>query len=431
MIVILLLVYTLIFFNYTILVSIIYSEKSKKKWMFLVGLIVPIIVSFVFAKMDNEGKVVITYITSIATFFLTALGNFKEKVGKTMEMFFLTECLNGIISFIFEVCGFASFMNRIEAELSFVLQHTVLFVVLCIVELIKQKNRVRWQKFWNKLTKQLYYWIIIMVISMNITVAGLNFAKDYVNNSKFAIVATWLCVITYISVGILSMFVFYIKRINEHMEQMLQQETLAKNMQRYYYEQLLEKEEDTRRYRHDMINHLMCINGLAKEHKNQELVEYIQHIQQQMNQIQKKTYAVGNQILDIITNYYLNMLGAEIVIKISGKVYGQLYIDSDALCTIYANLMNNAVEELLKDDKGYINIEFMQGEEYFQIIVENSLSYASKNKSNLLMTEKEDKKNHGLGLKNVRKTVEENNGKIDIIFDKQKFNATVILKNQK
>lgn len=431
MIVILVLIYILIFLNYTKLVSIIYSEKSKKKWIFLIGLIVPIMLNFVFIEMDNEGKVVITYMVSIIAFFLSSLGNFKDKIGKTLEMFFLAECLNGIISFIFEVCNFTSFMNQIETELSFVLQHTVLFVVLCIVEMIKQKNRVRWQKFWDKITKQLYYWIIIMVISMNITVAGLNFAKDYVNNSKFAIVAIWICVITYISVGILSMFVFYIKRINEHMEKMLQQETLAKNMQRYYYEQLLEKEEDTRRYRHDMINHLMCINGLAKEQKNQELIEYIQHMQQQMNQIQKKTYTVGNQILDIITNYYLNMLGAEIVIKISGKVYGQLYIDSDALCTIYANLMNNAVEELMKGDEGYINIEFMQGKEYFQIIVENSLSYASKNKSNLLLTEKEDKKNHGLGLKNVRKTVEENNGKIDIVYDKQKFKAIVILKNQK
>ena len=92
--------------------------------------------------------------------------------------------------------------------------------------------------------------------------------------------------------------------------------------------------------------------------------------------------------------------------------------------------MNNAVEELSKANKGYISIEFTQGEEYFQIIVENSLSLASKNKDNLLLTEKEDKKNHGLGLNNVRKTVEENNGKIDIIYDKQKFKATVTLKNK-
>lgn len=259
---ILLMAYMLVFFIYLKLISIIYSEKLKKKWPFLVGLIVPIIVAFVFSKMDNEGKVVVVYATSIVAFFLMTFGTFREKVGKTLEMFFLTECLNGIISFIFEICGLASYMNRIEAEFSFVLQHTVLFVVLCIVELLKQKNRLRWRKFWNRLTKQLYYWIIIMVISMNITVAGLNFAKDYVNNAKFAVLATWLCVITYISVGMLSMFVFYIKRTNEHIEKMLQQETLAKDMQKYYYEELLEREEDTRKYRHDMVNHLICINSL-------------------------------------------------------------------------------------------------------------------------------------------------------------------------
>ena len=400
-----------------------------KKWPFLVGIIVPIVVAYVFSEMDNEGKVVVVYATSIVVFFLMTFGTFKQKVEKTLEMFVLTECINGVISFIFEICGFASFMNLIEVELSFVLQHMVLFAVLCIVELLKKKNRSRWRKFWNRLTKQLYYWIIIMVISMNITVAGFNFAKDYVNNTKFAVLATWLCVITYISVGILSIFVFYIKRTNEHIEQMLQSEKLARDMQQYYYEELLTKEEDTRRYRHDMINHLMCINSLAKEEKNEELKKYIQNMQDTMQQIQKKTYTVGNQILDIVTNYYLNMLNPEILVKISGYVDEGVTIDSSVLCTIYANLLNNAVEELKKAPEGYLHIEFLQGDEYFQIKIVNSLSLESQKKDDILLTEKKDKKNHGLGLKNVQKAVDDNDGKLLINFDKEKFDVTVILKN--
>jgi len=264
---------------------------------------------------------------------------------------------------------------------------------------------------------------------MLITVSGFNFAKEYVGNSKFAIIATGFCIISYIGVGILSIFVFYIKRINERMEQMLQSEKLARDMQQYYYEELLAKEEDTRRYRHDMINHLMCINSLAKEEKNEELTKYIQNMQDTMQQIQKKTYTVGNQILDIVTNYYLNMLNPEILVKISGYVDEGLTIDSSVLCTIYANLLNNAVEELKKASEGYLHIEFLQGDEYFQIKIVNSLSLESQKKDDILLTEKKDKKNHGLGLKNVQKAVDDNDGKLFINFDKGKFDVTVILKN--
>ena len=173
----------------------------------------------------------------------------------------------------------------------------------------------------------------------------------------------------------------------------------------------------------------MCINSLAKEEKNEELKKYIQNMQDTMQQIQKKTYTVGNQILDIVTNYYLNMLNPEILVKISGYVDEGVTIDSSVLCTIYANLLNNAVEELKKAPEGYLHIEFLQGDEYFQIKIVNSLSLESQKKDDILLTEKKDKKNHGLGLKNVQKAVDDNDGKLLINFDKEKFDVTVILKN--
>lgn len=427
-IVLLLIIYILILFNYIKLVDIIYSEKLQKKWPAFVGLLVPIVIISIFPDINDAGNIVMVYFGSVLAFFLIISGNLKERIGKTLEMFFMSECLEGITFVILELSGVFELLN-FEGDLqSYLIEYIIIALTLSVINYIKHKRKVQWQKLWNGLAGKLYYWIIIMAISMLITVSGLNFAKEYVGNSKFAIIATGFCIISYIGVGILSIFVFYIKRINEQMEHMLQREKLARDMQQYYYEELLAKEEDTRRYRHDMINHLMCINFLAKEHKNEEVIDYIQHMQEQMNQIQKKTYAVGNQILDIVTNYYLNMLNSKISITISGYADEKLAIDSNILCTIYANLLNNAVEELKKVTEGYLHIEFLQGDEYFQIKIVNSLSLESQKKDNVLLTEKEDKKNHGLGLKNVQKAVDDNDGKFIINIDKEKFEVIVILK---
>lgn len=425
----LLIIYILVLFNYLKLIDIIYSEKSQKKWSILVGIFVPILAILLFPNLNDAGKIVMAYAGAILAFFLMISGKFKEKIGKTLEMFFMSECLEGITLLILELSGILGKLNFGGEFQSYFLEYIIIAFTLSVLNYVKKKRKVQWQKLWNSLAGKLYYWIFVMASSMLITVSGFNFAKEYVGNSKFAIIATGFCIISYIGVGILSIFVFYIKRINERMEQMLQSEKLARDMQQYYYEELLTKEEDTRRYRHDMINHLMCINSLAKEEKNEELTKYIQNMQVTMNQIQKKTYTVGNQILDIVTNYYLNMLNSEISVKISGYVDEGLTIDSSVLCTIYANLLNNAVEELKKAPEGYLHIEFLQGDEYFQIKIVNSLSLESQKKDDILLTEKKDKKNHGLGLKNVQKAVDDNDGKLLINFDKEKFDVTVILKN--
>lgn len=425
----LLIIYILVLFNYLKLINIIYSEKSQKKWPVLVGILVPIFAILLFQDMNDAGKIVMAYAGAILAFFLMISGKFKERIGKTLEMFFMSECLEGITLLILEFSGILVKLNFGGEFQSYFLEYIIIAFTLSVLNYVKKKRKVQWQKLWNSLAGKLYYWIFIMASSMLITVSGFNFAKEYVGNSKFAIIATGFCIISYIGVGILSIFVFYIKRINERMEQMLQSEKLARDMQQYYYEELLAKEEDTRRYRHDMINHLMCINSLAKEEKNEELTKYIQNMQDTMQQIQKKTYTVGNQILDIVTNYYLNMLNPEILVKISGYVDERLTIDSSVLCTIYANLLNNAVEELKKASEGYLHIEFLQGDEYFQIKIVNSLSLESQKKDDILLTEKKDKKNHGLGLKNVQKAVDDNDGKLFINFDKEKFDVTVILKN--
>ena len=93
-------------------------------------------------------------------------------------------------------------------------------------------------------------------------------------------------------------------------------------------------------------------------------------------------------------------------------------------------LKEYGLKELSKGEEGYLNIVFLQGNEYIQFSVENSLYYKTREKKNIFFTEKENKKNHGIGLKNVKKTIEENEGRMDIIYDDKKFKIEIVLRNK-
>lgn len=416
--------------NYINLDYIIYEEKVRRKWSILVGAVILFIVLLITPITDIDGRSILTYVCIGGVVYYMLQGRWIHRLGKMLEMFLLVECSEGIIFIIFELIGMEKRLNELILNGSMMVERVVVLGIWGIVYLIKKKKSALGKKVWRDISKTLHYWIVLMAVGMLVTIAGLDFAKNYVPNEKFAVAIKICSLVSYLGVGILSIFVYYIKSNRENMEEMLRREILAKKMQQCYYEELLEKEEDTRKYRHDMINHLLCISGLAKEQNCDELVKYVEKMLKQVTEIQKKTYTIGNQVLDIITNYYLNMLNSKVKICITGMVDERLVIDSDVLCTIYANVLQNAIEELSKGEEGYLNIVFLQGNEYIQFSVENSLYYKTREKENIFFTEKENKKSHGIGLKNVKKTVEENKGRMDITYDDKKFKIEIILRNK-
>ena len=265
---------------------------------------------------------------------------------------------------------------------------------------------------------------------MLFTVAELEYARhEITDNGRFYNISFALCLVSYISIGLVGFFAIYIKMVNEQMEQMVENEILLKKMQKHYYEELLGKEEDTRRYRHDMNNHLICLRNYASNGDLEKVLEYVEKMQGAASEIQKRCYFSGNEIIDAITNYYVLQLTDEVAVSVSGKM--QIDMDEIGLCTIYANLLQNAVEELGRGEgkKGVLNIHFYQGVKYFRISIENSLSETQTKQEleNMLKTKKKDTLNHGIGLRNVKKAVEEMGGMLEVRKNEESFLAEVNL----
>ncbi len=118
--------------------------------------------------------------------------------------------------------------------------------------------------------------------------------------------------------GVLGVFMIYIKNTNENVKKLLNEERNIIKMNTRNYELLLEKEKETRSYRHDMNKHFICMKEYLENQDLEAFAHYMNQICEQLENIQNKCYVVGNQVLDAILNYYLPMLTDDIKINING-----------------------------------------------------------------------------------------------------------------
>lgn len=147
--------------------------------------------------------------------------------------------------------------------------------------------------------------------------------------------------------------------------------------------------------------------------------------------INSKAYYTGNKILDTFINYYVPMLDNDTSFIFNVRCKCDLEISDIDMCIIFSNLMQNALENISKNNmhEKYLKINIQQGNSYIKIQIVNTTLRTTivKRKG---YTSKIDKKNHGLGLENVKKAIKRNNGKFMTECNTGEFIATVILKCQ-
>lgn len=417
--------------KYSLLYQVLYEKKVKRAWIApVMGLVYAFLFVVVFRDFDIYGKKVLGHIFAWIAFLFMSQECRGKKASAFLILLLISLGLEQVLSVPLRIVKlFVELESYLGEYVSFVLSVFVLLAV-SIMFLWKKKKKI---KKWDVNNRALYWLILIMIFGMLVTVACVDFAEAYVSNLKFSVVTIILCATMYVSIGTLGVFVIRIRAVNAKMEELLQNEMTLKEMQKSYYETLLSKEEETRSYRHDMVGHLMCLESFATEQRTEELKVYLKEMQHQMSEIQRKNYVTGNPVLDVITNHYLSGLNEDISVQVVGLFTDEPEIDDISLCTIYMNLLRNAIEEMERISTGrkWLKIEFIQGDLYLQIKIQNSLSEESCRKENILKSEKEDKRNHGFGVKNVERVVKSCGGRLELQVNKDMFIASVVLKKKR
>ncbi len=194
--------------------------------------------------------------------------------------------------------------------------------------------------------------------------------------------------------------------------------------QKVYFTKLLEKEQDTRQFRHDMINHLVVLEELCEQEEYEKVKTYLKGLLNDVSHISNSQYCVGNDIVDTILNYYLLPIQERCNIRVEGFMGEVQFILQNDMCVLISNLVKNAVEAVEKLPVKDREIYFLasQGKDNLRIRLENTYTGNLQiDKTGGIKTIKKDTRNHGYGVKNVMKVIEKYNGKRDIYTDKNSF----------
>ena len=181
-------------------------------------------------------------------------------------------------------------------------------------------------------------------------------------------------------------------------------------MQKEQYDYQLHQSVEIRRFKHDLTNHIGVLRELMNQKKLEEAREYIDTIWNVQDEFELKIHT-GDSFLDVIMNYYLYIVTKEnIKFTVSGKVTTISYIEMFDITTLMGNVLQNAIEASKKTIVPKIRVEFIEHKTEIFISVSNSIVEKVNTNNNYLKTSKEDKVNHGFGLKNIIATVKKYHG---------------------
>ncbi len=229
-----------------------------------------------------------------------------------------------------------------------------------------------------------------------------------------------LVLVIEIAVVLLYFFIFLVVAQyynNRNINKLLFLNSKALEVQKEYYENLKNNNLDLRRFKHDYQNHLFTLNELIKSKKYDELESYISTIDKEVSfPVQK--FNTGNDIADAIISDKINSaksVNATIIVKTDINTFLSKLSAYDT-CTIIANILDNAIEAVSVLPDGInreISISFKNSRNYLLISSSNpTLLKRSKSLKAFITTEKHDKKNHGLGLLNVKTIAEKLHGDV-------------------
>lgn len=380
------------------LIYVVLCNQIKEIWIDLNALICLITVSIIF----RCGFLKTVKIVVVSILITTLLEHFTGS--------FISYDLNNICSF------------------NFIFSNSVRFVFIMftaqIINFIFNKT--------NLLTDLPGYIYVNMIFGFSATMFPLFVVQTYklAIKSRLVIVTTAIAYIN-IVISLISIFMF-IRNRNEknqyYLDSIMKDKTLK--LQEDYYKKIIDNYSNIRKFKHDIKGHLAVVNELINSKNYDEANVYIGNMSEAITG--KDIYNTNNiYISSILNSFDQSFIDNKIEFDLSYYIISDLKMNSMDICSLFYNLILNAVEANLKiEDKRFIKLYIANIKNNVLIKIVNpvdenfNLDIIKENK-----TTKEDKENHGFGLITINNIISKYNGNIDYSIHDQYLIADITILN--
>lgn len=206
------------------------------------------------------------------------------------------------------------------------------------------------------------------------------------------------------------MIVFYVEalRKNEKEKYLAELTEQHYHLQIEYYQQLLEKQQETKALWHDIKKYTTAMQAVAAQNDSEQLRQIAQAAADAYERV-KDISAVGNPVVDALLNQYLRSAKEnQIQVLLDITIPEVLAISTLLLSVVIGNTFDNAIEacRLIAPEKRVIHLQLRKQNRILFYSIENPYIDA--------VTQLRVGKHHGYGLKNVERAVNQNNGNFQV-----------------
>ena len=184
--------------------------------------------------------------------------------------------------------------------------------------------------------------------------------------------------------------------------------------------------ETTRRIRHDLKNHLLSIDTLARKNNDQAVTDYIQTLISDIPQNEQYVNS-GNLLVNGICNYYIS-IAKQYNIDINYEInFPDIQFEEKDITILLGNLWSNCIENTKDTEEKLINFQLLYEKNCLIISTQNTFSGTRKKINNTFPTTKSDSFYHGIGLKNMEQIVTKYDGIMKTNSDDNFFYVNILI----
>ena len=192
-----------------------------------------------------------------------------------------------------------------------------------------------------------------------------------------------------------------------------------------YYKVAKENNENASMIKHDLKNQIQI--AYAMRNKNDNFVNILEDIDAELDKVNTNIYS-KNEILNtvlLLKKIEAKKFDINMVYKIDKSISLDSMKDSD-VCKLFSNLLDNSIEASKKTDDKKILLKLCKRNDYIVLICENT--YKEELRKNILgfLTTKENKKEHGYGIKIIKSISDKYGGEMNIQAKNGSFKVIMV-----
>lgn len=307
------------------------------------------------------------------------------------------------------------------------LAESILIFILLVLTYVSIKKR-QWEHWIHSIPVQYFCLGLVFGFSASGVGAFSNMMMDEMPIRMYVFYRT-ISMILEEFVYISSLVIVYLADLNGRYQKESALKSELLDQSRAHFVSLEQQVRQVHRIRHDMRAHLQVLYSFFEKEDAEGGCNYLQKMDSQLVRTAGNRVSVGNDMVDAVIEGELSRLPEDVTFSCTGAIMEELQVDEFDLCTIFSNLLANAMEacERLKAHEKRITLLLKQYQGHQIIEIRNPVEWKVDVAQIGKFTTKKDSDNHGLGLLNVMDTVEKYEGTIQFEVKDGEFTVYVRL----